>query len=380
MVGGCYDFDGLQNGGTDSGADAAGDTTREASQSDATAPDAAPTCTDSKKNGAETDVDCGGGTCPACANTKECKANTDCTSGNCDTTVTPNVCKVAFKAPGTWVTITAGTFQMGSPDGTGSQPKEDCRWGDETPHQVKLTGTFEMMTTEVTQGQFKTIMGYDPSWFGPNGTGSGKGQCASSDCPVERVNWHEAAAYANALSAKANLTQCYTCNGNGTSVTCLETTATKGKGIYSCKGFRLPTEAEWEYAYRAGSTTAFYNGGISSCSGTDANLDKIGWYDQNSGSKTHPVGKKTANAWGLYDMAGNVWEWCHDWYTTYPSTSVTNPVGTAGSPRVYRGGSWSYFALYARAAYRIYYSPGYRYRLPRLSPVQVRSVGTEQNP
>ena len=136
----------------------------------------------------------------------------------------------------------------------------------------------------------------------------------------------------------------------------------KGKGIYLCKGYRLPTEAEWEYAYRAGTTTAFYNGGITNCGSKDPNLDKIGWYNQNSSSMTHPVGKKAPNAWGLYDMAGNVWEWCHDWYAAYPPTSVTDPVGSSsGSSRVKRGGSYPHSAIDARAAERTSFYPNGRF-------------------
>ena len=261
------------------------------------------------------------------------------------------------QVPGTWVTIKAGTFKMGSPT------NELCHLNNETQHDVTLTHKFEMQTTEVTQDQFFAVMGYEPWKFTTCG----------GTCPVEYVRWYEAAAYANALSAKAGLTKCYTCSGSNSGVTCQETTATQGKGIYSCPGYRLPTEAEWEYAYRAGSTTAFHNGGITSCTGKDSNLEKIGWYYENSGSTPHPVGKKTPNAWGLYDMAGNVWEWCHDWYTTYPTTSVTDPVGTSGSYRVFRGGSWYDDAQSARAAYRYDDPPGSRgyylgFRLVRSVP------------
>ena len=245
----------------------------------------------------------------------------------------------------------------------GSPSSEKCRYSNEGQHQVTLTHKFEMMTTEVTQGQFTSLMGYSPSYFTSCG----------GTCPVEQVSWYEAAAYANALSTKMGKTACYACTGSGASVSCNEATAYAGAKIYTCPGYRLPTEAEWEYAYRAGSSTAFYNGGITSCSSVDPNLDKIGWYGENSSNKTHSVGQKTANAWGLYDMAGNVWEWCHDWYGTYPTSSVTDPVGTSGSYRVGRGGSWYYYAYDARAANRFVGSPGNRafslgFRLARSVP------------
>ena len=268
-----------------------------------------------------------------------------------------------YAAPGTWVSIPAGTFQMGSPN------SEPCRIIDETQHQVTLTHKFEILATEVTQGQFTAVMGYNPSYFT---------SCGGS-CPVEQVDWYEAAAYANALSSKAGKASCYTCIGSGASVTCSETSAYAGTAIYTCPGYRLPTEAEWEYSYRSGTGTAYYSGGITQCnvSVAEPNADKIGWYGLNSDVSysgclsisagahclgAHQVGKKVANAWGLFDMSGNVSEWCHDWYTAYQSSSVIDPVGATGSLRVVRGGTLYDGAVYLRAAHRYHSeSPGTQY-------------------
>jgi len=146
-------------------------------------------------------------------------------------------------------------------------------------------------------------------------------------------------------------------------VTCQEAAAYIGQKIYDCPGYRLPTEAEWEYAYRAGTTTAYYNGAndpsACSCSPVDTNANAIGWYCGNAGNTTHPVGQKQANAWGLYDMAGNVWEWCHDWFqSSLGSSAVTDPWGSpSGSYWVVRGSSWSRFAYFLRAARRASSTP-----------------------
>jgi len=215
---------------------------------------------------------------------------------------------------------------MGSPSG------EPGHESDETQHRVSISNSFYMQTTEVTQGQWKAVMGSNPSKFTDCG----------DDCPVEQVSWDDIQGFIKKLNQK-------------------------GEGTY-----RLPTEAEWEYAARAGSTTAFANGGISETGcGNEPNLSKMGWYCGNAGSKTHEVGQKSPNAWGLYDMHGNVWEWCADWKGDYPTGAVTDPTGpSSGSFRVLRGGVWSNFARYCRTAYRGYDSPGgrsssYGFRLVR---------------
>ena len=234
--------------------------------------------------------------------------------------------------------IPAGSFVMGSPAGTGDAdhrpfwPAEGGRYSGEVQHVVTLTKSYYMQTTEVTQGQWEAVMGSgsNPSHFSSCGM----------DCPVEQVSWNEAQNFIDALNARENRTNCHT-----TPNTC----------------YSLPTEAQWEYAARAGTVTAFYNGDITQPTGDDPKLDQIGWYEENSSSTTHPVAQKLANSFGLYDMSGNVWEWCRDGYDTYPDGPVTDPTdAVSGTMRVIRGGSWYHYAGYARSANRGGTSPGYR--------------------
>ena len=219
----------------------------------------------------------------------------------------------------------------------GSPNSEEDHDDDETQHSVTITRAYCMKATEVTQGEWQAVMGSNQSKF----TNCG------ANCPVEQVSWEDAVGYANALSRREGLPECYA----GSTFTGL-----------GCRGYRLPTEAEWEYAARAGTTGSRYG-----------NLDSVAWYDENSGSATHPVGQKQPNAWGLYDMLGNVWEWTGDWYAAYAG-SASDPLGAgAGSIRVIRGGSWVGDARYARAANRGRGTPGNRssilgFRLSRTAP------------
>jgi formylglycine-generating enzyme required for sulfatase activity len=240
-----------------------------------------------------------------------------------------------------FVTVKAGSFTMGSP------PSEPCRDLSEDQVQVTLTRSFEIASTEITQAQFQTLLGYNPSHF----PGCGP------FCPVEKVSWHELAAYCNALSAKASLESCYTCTGSGAKVTCVQAAAS----IYTCKGYRLPTEAEFELAIRGGTTTSLYNGEIKDCA-TDATAGAIAWYKGNAGDTPHPGGTKTPNSLGLYDLAGNVREWIHDWNIADlgPGPAIDPEGPKTGTARVLRGGSWFDPASYLRSADRDYDVPDFR--------------------
>ena len=205
------------------------------------------------------------------------------------------------------VRVPGGTFTMGC---TGEQGS-DCDNDEKPAHRVTLS-SYAIGETEVTQALWEAVMGSNPIYF--------KG----ADRPVEKVSWNDCQEFIRKLNA-----------------------LTDGK-------FRMPTEAEWEYAARGGGKeNTKYSG--------SNNLGEVGWYDGNSGGSTHPVKGKKPNALGLYDMSGNVWEWCSDWKGSYSSGATTNPQGpSTGSYRVLRGGSWINSAGSCRASYRITDTPGYR--------------------
>jgi formylglycine-generating enzyme required for sulfatase activity len=240
------------------------------------------------------------------------------------------------------VWIQGGTFMMGSPE---SDPNHSA---DETQHQVALTG-FYMGKYPVTQAQYQAVTGTNPSDFRI----SVSPETSTANRPVETVTWYDAVEFCNKLSEREGLTPVYTISGRapviGYPITSAVVTAN-----WSTNGYRLPTEAQWEYACRAGTTTAYNTG--------DTIIDNTGWYDSNSDSRTHSVGEKAVNAWGLYDMHGNVYEWCWDWYGTYANEAQTDPVGAvSGNNRVIRGGSWYTIDRMLRSAYRNYYNPSNLY-------------------
>jgi formylglycine-generating enzyme required for sulfatase activity len=221
-----------------------------------------------------------------------------------------------------FVRIDRGSFMMGSPIG------EKDRRDNERQHRVTLTKGFSMGVHEVTQKQWQAVMGNNPSQF--------KGD----DLPVETVSWFDAIAFCNALSTKFGKKPYYSIKD-------------KDVTILGGSGYRLPTEAEWEYACRAGSTTAYSFGDNS------GKLSTYAWYFDNS-SNTRPVRTKSSNVWGLHDMHGNVWEWCWDWHGNYPTGEVTDPQGpNTGQERVLRGGCWYNTSGICRSAARFGRGPNY---------------------
>ena len=204
------------------------------------------------------------------------------------------------------VYVSGGTFTMGGTSEQGSDAESD----EKPTHSVTLS-SYYICKYEVTQALWRAVMGSNPSYF--------KGD----NLPVERVSWNDCQTFINRLNS------------------------------YTGRNFRLPTEAEWEFAARGGNYSRHYK-----YSGSNY-IGDVAWYTDNSGNRTHPVGTKQANELGLYDMSGNVWEWCSDLYGSYSSYSQSNPTGpNSGSDRVGRGGSWYYLARLCRSSYRYNFTPG----------------------
>ena len=233
------------------------------------------------------------------------------------------------------VSVPGGTFQMGD-------TRDESNFTEKPVHTVTVSG-FKMGRYEITQNQYRTVIGTNPSNF-----------TNCDDCPVERVSWLEAVAFCNALSDREGRQKVYTINGTTVS------------SNLSANGYRLPTEAEWEYAAGGGSSNSTrFGNGKDIANPIEMNFDArtaspysvVGEFR----AKTIKVGSFTPNALGLYDMSGNVWEWCSDWYGAYSSGIQTNPTGPAtGSYRVMRGGSWGLLPAYSRVAHRDNLTPSDR--------------------
>ena len=250
------------------------------------------------------------------------------------------------KVPTGFAFIKAGTFQMGSNAGS----------KDEKPvHEVTLTKNFYMCKYEVTQGEYEKYCTY----------GGSKPSASYGDgnsYPAYYVSWYDALVYCNKRSIDEELTPCYSINGEtdptkwGTVPTSRNSTWDEVVCDWNANGYRLPTEAEWEYAARAGDNTT----SSKTYSGT-SDVNELGDYAWYSSSKSHEVGTKKANAFGLYDMCGNVWEWCWNWYTSSYNTTTeggNDPTGAlSGANRVYRGGGWNYSSNDCSVSRRNYYEP-----------------------
>lgn len=272
------------------------------------------------------------------------------------------------------VLIRPKPFTMGSNDGTAPGARMEA-----PAHKVSLQYVFAMWRQETSQKEFKELMGYNPSRFK---------KCGET-CPVENVNWHEAAYYMNLLSKKYGLSTCFQCTGKHRNAICKAHPYFQGKRYYQCNGYRLATEAEWEYGARAGSTGMYYKVPKSK-NVLEATIDRIAWYGKTSrvgyaggfscsvkvpGIKDpkcgiHPQGTKLANPWDLHDMLGNVSEWVYDRYGAYSQRSLVNPVGPISGRRIFRGCNWFHKAQECRVTRRFFASPSLRNNLIGFRPVR----------
>lgn len=287
---------------------------------------------------------CVGGECVCDAGWEGCADECDCNVGGGGICCT-DVCYENSRTDehGTWITICAGSFRMGS------EETELGRDWDEDAFDVELTHDYEILSTEVTQALYEDLMDDNPSLFTESGPNS----------PVGRVTWHESAAFTNELSSLSGFDECYTCAGSGDSTDCSFNRAFLTP--YVCPGYRLPLEAEWEYAARAGTTTATYHGDLDDTECSSSVVDPIAWYCGNSSAtpedsgtrRPQEVATRDPNLWGVYDMLGNMWEWCHDYYDTYPEGPIVDPwTVTPNLTRSLRGGSFYGNASSTRAAQR----------------------------
>lgn len=318
--------------------------------------DAKCVCTDARSlcDGACVDLRIDEAHCGACGTA--CGGASECVNGACAAPVTEG-----------FVAIPEGAFLMGA-----ASPEVGAA-GDEYPqHQVSLSQPFLLAQYEVTQADWRRFFAVDAATFW---------RCGDT-CPVESVTWWEALAYTNALSEAEGLDACYQLGGcddlpigAGRSCNTVSVNAPDQDPL-GCEGYRLPTEAEWEYAYRAGTTAMTYNGTFEDldCE-RNANIDAIGWHTCNTNGP-QPVGGLQPNAFGAYDMAGNVFEWVWDGWAPYSETPVTDPIGEPRSTRVIRGGGWNERADRLRAASRLGHISGAT--LPFLGFRVARSVQADR--